>query len=112
MDKGKLIISPQTRVGELLDNYPELEQVLFELSPAFAKLRNPILRKTIARVATLQQAAMVGKLKVDDLVNRLRKEVGQELFTGSAEQGNVSTSPPAWFDESKIHHQCRQQPNG
>ncbi len=102
MKEGKLIISPQTKVGELLDNYPELEKVLFELSPAFAKLKNPILRKTIARVATLQQAAIVGKLKVDDLVNRLRKEVGQELFSGSEDQENVTTTPPAWLDENKI----------
>jgi hypothetical protein len=102
MGKANLIISPQTKVGELLDAYPELEKVLFELSPAFAKLRNPILRKTIARVATLQQAAIVGKLKVDDLVNRLRKEAGQELFTGSEERENVTTAPPAWFNESKI----------
>jgi hypothetical protein len=102
MNRKNLIISPQTKVGELLDAYPELEKVLFELSPAFAKLKNPILRKTIARIATLQQAAVVGKLKVDDLVNRLRKEVGLELFSGTAEQGKISEIPPDWFEESKI----------
>ena len=45
MKNVNLIISPQTKVGELLDAYPELEKVLFELSPAFSKLKNPILRK-------------------------------------------------------------------
>lgn len=102
MKKENLIISPQTKVGELLDAYPELEKVLFELSPAFAKLKNPILRKTVARIATLQQAAIVGKLKVDDLVNRLRKKVGQELFSGSTEQGSIQQTPPYWFNENKI----------
>ena len=30
------------------------------MSPAFEKLKNPILRKTVARVATLAQVAVVG----------------------------------------------------
>ena len=102
MNKRNLIISPQTKVGELLDTYPQLEKVLFELSPAFAKLKNPILRKTVARIASLQQAAIVGKLKVDELVNRLRKEVGQEDFQDIASDEPSILNPPSWFDESKI----------
>jgi hypothetical protein len=97
-----MIISPQTKIGELLDAYPELEKVLFELSPAFAKLKNPILRKTVARIATLQQAAVVGKLKVDELVNRLRKEVGQEDLQDIVSGDSSIQNPPSWFDESKI----------
>ena len=68
-----LIISPKTKVGELLDAYPQLESVLFDLSPAFAKLKNPILRKTVARIATLQQAAAVGGLKTDDAGEPFKK---------------------------------------
>jgi len=99
---GKLIISPQTKIGELLDAYPELEKVLFELSPAFAKLKNPILRKTVARIASLQQAAIVGKLKVDELVNRLRKEVGQDVLQDITIDSRSIEDPPSWLDESKI----------
>lgn len=72
-----MIISPKTKVGELLDTFPELESVLMEMSPAFEKLKNPLLRKTVARVATLQQIAVVGGLNVDSIVNRLRSAVGQ-----------------------------------
>jgi len=97
-----MIISPQTKVGDLLDAYPELEKVLFELSPAFAKLKNPILRKTVARIASLQQAAIVGKLKVDELVNRLRKEVGQEDLQDIASDETSILNSPTWFDETKI----------
>ena len=77
MTVSKIIISPKTKVGELLDHFPNLESVLMEMSPAFEKLKNPILRKTVARVATLQQVAVVGGLNVNEIVNRLRKEVGQ-----------------------------------
>jgi hypothetical protein len=103
MDKEKLIISPKTKVGEVLDAYPQLEAVLLELSPSFAKLKNPILRKTVAKVASLQQAAVVGGLKVDDLVNRLRKEVGQGSLNENTGEGlYISQSKPEWFSEAKV----------
>lgn len=111
MSQDKLIISPKTKVGELLDAFPQLEDVLLQLSPSFAKLKNPILRKTVAKVASLQQAAIVGGLKVDELVNRLRQEVGQNADTDAVEGGSyVSSSTPAWFDEAKIKHRFDASP--
>ncbi len=103
MTSANLIITPRTKVGELLDAYPQLEEILLELSPAFAKLKNPILRKTVARIATLQQAAAVGGLKTDELVNRLRKEAGQNEVTdeNGGEMYLVKTEPD-WFDNTKI----------
>ena len=50
-------INLQTKIATLLKVYPELEERLIELVPAFDKLRNPILRRTIAKVTSLQQAA-------------------------------------------------------
>ena len=103
MNPANLIITPKTKVGELLDVFPELEQVLVELSPAFAKLKNPVLRKTVARVASLQQAALVGGLKVEVLVNRLRKEVGQGVFTDEPmDDAHLATDPPAGFDATRV----------
>jgi len=103
MNPANLIITPKTKVGELLDVFPELEQVLVELSPAFAKLKNPVLRKTVARVASLQQAALVGGLKVEVLVNRLRKEVGQGVFTDEPmDDDHLATDPPAGFDAKRV----------
>jgi hypothetical protein len=103
MTASHLIISPKTKVGELLDAYPQLEEILLTLSPAFAKLKNPILRKTVARVATLQQAAVVGGLKTEELVNRLRREAGQhDLADETDGDSYLALSPPGWFDASKI----------
>jgi hypothetical protein len=99
----KILITPKTKVGELLDAYPELESVLISMSPAFEKLRNPVLRKTVARVATLQQVAVVGGLKADEIVGRLRKEVGQtESVESSAESAYLNDIVPDWFDKSKV----------
>ena len=52
----KLIITPKTKVLQLIEAYPHLEDVLIEYVPAFKKLKNPILRNTVAKIATLQQA--------------------------------------------------------
>jgi hypothetical protein len=99
----KIIISPKTKVGELLDNYPELESVLMDMSPAFEKLKNPILRKTVARVATLQQVAVVGGLEVVEIVKRLRDAAGQNAAVESdPDSGYLSSVVPDWFDPAKI----------
>jgi len=97
----KLIITPKTKVLQLIESYPELENILIEYAPAFKKLKNPVLRKTVAKIATLQQAASIGEVKVEELINRLRKEVGQDDYTdASATQYNFNQ--PDWFMSEKV----------
>lgn len=97
----ELIITPKTKVLQLIDTYPQLEDVLIEYVPAFKKLKNPVLRKTVARIATLQQAASIGNVKVEDLINRLRKEVGQDSFSENT-SSDYNYQKPTWYDEKKI----------
>ena len=101
-ENKKLIISPKTRLGELLDTYPELEPVLMALSPAFNKLKNPVLRKTVAKVATLQQAASLGNIPVTEIINTLRSEVGQQLFEGKTSNDDINYEKPGWFDPGMV----------
>lgn len=96
-----LLITPQTKVAKLLDAYPQLEATLLEISPAFVKLRNPVLRNTVARIATLQQAAQVGNVDVGTMINRLRSAVGQDPLAGLGAT-TYNTERPSWFDEAKI----------
>ena len=105
----KLIITPKTKVLQLLEAYPQLEDVLIEYAPAFKKLKNPILRNTVAKIATLQHAASVGNVKLEDLINRLRKEVGQDLFTDSSNVHYI-TEKPAWFDKNLIYKELDAKP--
>ena len=56
----KLIITPKTRIYDLLKAYPELEETLIGSAPEFKKLRNPVLRKTITRITNISQAAIIG----------------------------------------------------
>ncbi len=68
MTDRNIEITPSITVHALLDAYPELEEVLICIAPPFKKLRNPILRRTVAKVATLKQAASVGGVSIDELI--------------------------------------------
>jgi len=103
----KLPITPKTRVAELLDAYPELEDVLVEIAPPFKKLKNPVLRRTIARVTSLEKAASVADLPLRDLIMGLRRVVGQPVDDDSTQLGEDGSQenregPADWVDASRV----------
>jgi uncharacterized protein DUF1858 len=97
-------ILPTTKVAALLDRYPQLEDVLIGLAPPFKKLKNPFLRKGVARVASLRHAAAVGGLSATALVNALRAAIGQPLLSPDTADERAAYFPaqPDWFDRAKI----------
>ena len=104
MEKNKLVITPKTKVLQLIETYPQLEDVLIGYVSVFKKLKNPILRKTVAKIATLQQAASIGNVKVGDLINLLRKEVGQDLLTESIDN-TYNLVKPDWYNEQIVNQE-------
>ena len=104
----ELTITPETRLSALLEAYPQLEEKLLSMSPQFAKLRNPVLRATIAKIATLRQVAEVGDLPLAEVINTLRAAVGQMCgnYGGPAE----SDDRPAWFAADKITRRLDARP--
>jgi hypothetical protein len=102
IDTNKLQITPQTIVADLLNAYPELEDKLIEIASVFKKLKNPVLRKTIAKVTSLKQAAVIGNVALPTLINELRKTVGQETLITDNEKNNANTVKPGWVKEEKI----------
>jgi len=99
---SNLQITPKTKIYELLDAYPQLEEVLIELVPSFSKLKNPILRRTIARVTTLQQAAKVGEIEIEKIIKKFREIIGDENITGDFSDEKRETIVPLWFDSDRI----------
>lgn len=95
-------ISPEMKVAEFLKHYPELEGTLMGLSPAFAKLQNPILRKTVAKVASLKQAAMVGDISVGKLISELRKAAGVVGNFAIDDANDADIEKPTWLAEKNI----------
>jgi hypothetical protein len=100
---GPVPICADTKIGPMLDAYPALEEVLISLAPPFANLRNPMLRRTVAKVATLAQAARVGGLPVNELVRKLRESAGQTLCDSAGAGADAdNASEPAWVSRSSV----------
>jgi hypothetical protein len=98
-----LIITPKTKIYDLLEAFPELEDTLIAAAPEFKKLKNPVLRKTIARITNIGQAATVGGLNVEELVNMLREKAGQGSISQLDETGSkYVTVCPGWFNKEAV----------
>jgi hypothetical protein len=104
MSDEPLQIHPSTKVAQLLDAYPELEDVLIRMAPPFKKLKNPILRKSVAKVATLKQAAVAGRLDLSSMINQLREAVGQAALdvTETISEEDYLGTAPGWFNQSCV----------
>lgn len=102
MTRDNIEITPSTKVNDLLDTYPELEETLISIAPPFKKLKNPILRKSVARVATIKHISSVGNIPLNELINKLRMAVGQSVTDDSYEDENYFLDKPDWFSEDKI----------
>lgn len=97
-------ITPETKVGPLLDAHPELEEPLIAYVPAFDKLKNPVLRRTVARFATLEHAARVGGVPLADLLAFLRRALGQggDGCVVEARGCAATAEVPAWYRPDEV----------
>ena len=77
MSTERAPIGPDLKVSELLRLYPDLEDTLVSLSPEFRRLKNPVLRRTVAKLASLRQVAKLGGVPLGTLIGTLRTAAGQ-----------------------------------
>lgn len=72
-----------TRAYDLLAAYPFIKDYLIQLHPHFKKLNNPVILKTLGRVATLKMAAEAAGMPVDEFVSgiaeEIKKRTGEEV---------------------------------
>jgi len=95
-------ITLETKVADLLNDYEGMKDILIKINPKFKKLNNPVLRRTLAKIAGVKQAAVVGGMEPMDLLNQLREAVGQKPVTmesGDAEQA-MQEEIPAWITQA------------
>ncbi len=95
-------INPSTTVSDLLDAYPDMEDILIGIAPPFKKLKNPLLRRSVAKVATLKHVSAVGGIPLNELIDKLRTAVGQATTSDTFEDARYYTEQPDWFTADKI----------
>jgi uncharacterized protein (DUF2249 family) len=89
-DEDDVILASWT-LHDVLRRYPQLLEVLIGLTPAFGKLRNPVLRRVQTRLVTVTQAAQIAGLEPAAVVRTLNTAAGQV------------TPPEAGADAPELH---------
>jgi uncharacterized protein involved in response to NO len=74
-------ITPQTKVADVLTHYPQSLQIF--LRHGFTPLSNPVLRRTMARVVTVEQACRREGVNLAELLSELRSVEISEKPTNS-----------------------------
>jgi uncharacterized protein len=97
----QITITPKTTIHTLLKEYPFLLDFLADYHPEFKKLTNPVLRRTVGRMATLDAVAEQGGVPLNVLVEDICAEV--EKRTGArppvADVADARTIDPARLEE-------------
>jgi metal-sulfur cluster biosynthetic enzyme len=96
-------ITPQTKVATILERYPQTLEVF--LRYGFAPLANPVLRKTMARVVTLEQACRREGVDLEALLRDLRRAAGleaeQAISSEASKQSAATSEAPFHSDPSE-----------
>lgn len=95
------LITPDAKLGTLLERWPGVEAALLEISPHFQALKNPVLRRTVARVATLRQVSKVSGVPLGTLIERLRSAAGLPPLA-VADDAERPGERPAWADDAAV----------
>jgi len=99
-------LSSKTKVTELLSKYPFLREFLIKLDPQFKALDNPIMMKTLGRVATLGRVTMVTGVSLEKLMPAIAEEIQKQtndvLVVKKDESEDVKYSPEERIEILKI----------
>ncbi len=95
------MIRASDRVSAVLAKDERLLEVFVQASSTFEKLRIPAMRKTMARLVTVEQAARVAGIDPVALVDRLNRATGGDAIeveaVASTEPTEPASSLPAWL---------------
>ena len=92
-----MAITPETKIGDFLAAHPDQQEALIARVPEFARLRNPVLRRTVAKLATVDHAARMAGLPTAELVRFLRELAGEATETAAADAPVAVKEPrPDW----------------
>ena len=68
-------LTADTKIDDLLREYPFLAEYFLVRSLKFKLLQSPVMRKTVGRVATLSQVAVIGGIDLGQLLEEIAAEI-------------------------------------
>lgn len=91
------------RVSDVLARDESLVEIFAGVAPAFAKLRNRAMRRVMARLVTVEQAARMGGVSTDVLLRDLNAALGARSDGGTHAPPAPSGSGNIPGDASPVH---------
>ena len=88
-------IQATDRIATVIARDERLIEILASAAPAFSRLRSPMMRRTMARLVTVEQAARMAGVDADELVALLNRslEEGELPTAGQDERDAVARQP-------------------
>jgi len=71
----KINIDEKTKILPLIKEYPSLYDDLLKLSPKIKKLKNPLIRRTLGKFATLKDVADLLDIQLDELLKIVKVSI-------------------------------------
>ncbi len=87
-------ITSQSKLYDVLEEYPALEEYIVDTATAFKNLRNPALRRTVTKIATIERVAEIGQVDVGIFVNYLRVAAGLPEILPEKAESSIDQRPP------------------
>ncbi len=93
-----------TRLFAIFEEYPALEEKVMQMAPIFRNLTNPVLRKTVGKLASVEKVAKIGKLDPGTFLNALRQEAGLPTTDELPEETiEIPQDAPDWISGDPLH---------
>lgn len=84
-----MVIRAEDRLSEVLARDDRMVEIITAAAPTLRGLRNPVTRRVMGRLATMEQVARIAGLEPDLLLHRINRAMGE----------SVATTP----DEAHVH---------
>lgn len=113
MTKDHEPILASWKISQVLQSHPDLLDFLVDLTPAFKKLRNPMMRKVQSRLVTVEQAARIAGIDPRVLVRKLNQEAGvtaPDTATVADGAPTQQAERPQWFRNTEVFRELDVRP--
>jgi uncharacterized protein (DUF2249 family) len=101
------------RIHHVLERYPALHDVIIQSSPAFRRLRNPVVRRVQSRLVTVKQAAEIAGIDPNAFLASLNEAAGVTASAPSAaakENVDGAATAPPWVDTAIVAQRIDVRP--
>ncbi len=70
-------LNADTKLFDLIKEYPFIKDFLLELSPKYKNLNNPVIFKLMSKIATLEVIANRGNFELEELISKINNRINK-----------------------------------